>query len=78
MVRMTEQYSEKALTQAKDHARNIAMSKIAKKAQTDLYYLNKYILDYDAMTDRTHGELCQLTTTLLPAALSSKMPPKTL
>lgn len=44
----------------------IARLSIAKRCQTDLYYLAKYILGYDKMTDKTHGGLCAYTKPLLP------------
>src|SRR5882762_7926571 len=52
------------LSQATDQARQLALTAIARRCQTDLFYLCKHILGYDLMTELTHGELCSLTQTL--------------
>ena len=44
----------------------IALDKIAQRCKTDLYYLCKEILGYNLMTEHTHRELCDYTTSLLP------------
>src|SRR3990167_4841171 len=43
-----------------------ALQQIALQCKTDLFYLCKYILGYDKMTEQTHGELCNYTTSILP------------
>jgi predicted phage terminase large subunit-like protein len=53
------------LPQALDQATQLARLRIAQRCQGDLYYLTKYILGYDLMTKRTHGELCDYTRSLL-------------
>lgn len=60
---------------ATEQARNLALLQIAKRSQTDLYYLCKHILGYDLMTERTHGELCTLTETLLPSSYKALQGP---
>ncbi len=64
---------EKPLYQANNHARNLALKAISDRCKTDLFYLTKYILGYDLMTERTHGELCALTTALLPQTHSKAL-----
>lgn len=44
----------------------VALQKIALRCKTDLFYLTKYILGYDKMTEATHGELCHYTENILP------------
>ena len=43
-----------------------ALSIIAQRCRTDLFYLTKEILNYDKMTEQTHQELCDYTTGALP------------
>lgn len=59
------------LHKATTNAQSLAMAKIATKSQQDLFYLTKYILGYDLMTEATHGELCQLTEALKPPTNSA-------
>lgn len=47
-------------------ARELALQKIALRCKTDLFFLTKYILGYDKMTENTHGELCHYTENILP------------
>lgn len=49
-----------------DQIEGLAKLKIAQRCQTDLFYLCKYILGYNLMTEGTHGELCRYTYPLLP------------
>jgi predicted phage terminase large subunit-like protein len=53
-------------------ARRLAKLQIAERCKTDLFYLCKYILGYDLMTERTHGELCAYTQSILPISLEEK------
>lgn len=46
--------------------RDIALQKIALRCKTDLFFLAREILDYQKMTEQTHGELCNYTTSILP------------
>lgn len=46
--------------------RQVAIQRIALRCKTDLFFLAKYILGYDKMTEATHGELCNYTTSILP------------
>ena len=46
--------------------RQIALQKIALRCKTDLFFLCKFILGYDKMTEATHKELCDYTTSILP------------
>lgn len=50
---------------ATSEARHQARLHIAQRCKTDLFYLCKYILDYDLMTEATHGDLCQYTQSIL-------------
>src|SRR3990167_3057630 len=43
-----------------------ALHKIALRCKTDLYFLAREILGYDKMTENTHKELCDYTTSILP------------
>ena len=54
------------INQALNQARGLAKLKIAQRAQTDLYYLCRYILNYDLMTEATHKELCQYAESVAP------------
>ena len=47
-------------------AEQLAKLKIAKRCQTDLLYLCRYILGYDKVTETTHGELSEYTKSILP------------
>lgn len=44
----------------------LALTKIAERCKTDLYFFCKEILGYNLMTPHTHQELCDYTTSLLP------------
>jgi len=46
--------------------RELALQKIALRCRTDLFFLAKEILGYDKMTEATHQELCDYTTSILP------------
>lgn len=54
------------LLQAHKTARDLALDAITERCKTDLYFLCKYILGYDLMTEFTHGDLCDFTQSLLP------------
>lgn len=43
----------------------LALQKIALRCKVDLFYLCKYILGYDKMTENTHQELCTYATSVL-------------
>jgi predicted phage terminase large subunit-like protein len=43
-----------------------AIQQIALRCKTDLFFLAKEILGYSKMTEGTHGELCDYTTSILP------------
>lgn len=49
-----------------------AAQQLALKCKTDLYYLCKTVLGYSKMETHVHQELCDYTTSILPAA--SKIP----
>lgn len=49
-----------------DDIAQAALMKIALRCKTDLYYLDKYILNYDKMEPHVHQELCDYTTSILP------------
>jgi predicted phage terminase large subunit-like protein len=63
----SQNYNE-ALAQAQ----RLAKLRIAERCKTDLFYLCKYILGYDLMTEFTHGELCAYTQSLLPISAEEK------
>lgn len=44
---------------------SVAIAKIAARCRVDLYYLCKYILNYELMEPHVHQELCEYTTSLL-------------
>lgn len=46
--------------QVLDQAQQLARLKIAQRCQKDLFFLDKYILGYDLMTDNTHKTLCNM------------------
>lgn len=46
--------------------RMLALQKVALRCKTDLFFLCKEILGYDKMTQNTHGEICDYTTSILP------------
>lgn len=46
--------------------RAVAIQKLAIRARTDLFFLAKEILGYAKMTEQTHQELCDYTTSILP------------
>lgn len=50
-------------------AQALALEAIAERCKVDLYYLCKQILGYDLMTERTHGELCDYTRSVLPGGI---------
>lgn len=54
------------LDRAYSQAERLALLKIAERAKTDLFYLCKYILGYDGMTEATHQELCRYASALTP------------
>lgn len=45
---------------------SLALQKIALRCKTDLFFLCKEVLGYSKMTDATHKELCDYTTSALP------------
>jgi predicted phage terminase large subunit-like protein len=47
-------------------AKQLAFQNIAMQCRTDLFYLCKYILNYDKMEPHVHQELCDYTTSILP------------
>jgi predicted phage terminase large subunit-like protein len=51
-----------ATTQAQAHAKLM----IARRCQHDLYFLAKYVLGYDLMTENTHLELCRYAQNIAP------------
>ncbi len=46
--------------------RQEALQIIAQQCKSDLYYLCKYILNYEKMEPHVHQELCDYTTSILP------------
>lgn len=62
------------IQQATGYAESQARLMIANRCKTDLFYLCKYILNYDLMTEKTHGELCRYTSSLLPHAPKNNVP----
>lgn len=53
----------------------LARLEIAQHCKTDLFYLCKYILGYDKMTEATHGELCRIAQSLAPNQVLQTTPP---
>ncbi len=53
-------------------ARRQAKLKIAERCKTDLFFMCKYILGYDKMTENTHAELCAYTQSILPISVEEK------
>lgn len=49
-----------------EQLREIGLQQIALRCKTDLFYLAKEILGYSKMTEATHQELCDYTTSILP------------
>lgn len=49
-----------------DDVRRAAIQGIAKRCQTDLYFLAKEVLGYSKMEPHVHQELCDYTTSILP------------
>lgn len=47
--------------------RQQALAKIADRCRWDLFYLTKYILDYELMDEHVHGDLCKYAESLYPA-----------
>lgn len=56
------------LAQAEAQAELVALDAIAERCKRDLFYLCKYILasNGDLITEKTHGDLCEITRPLLP------------
>lgn len=52
-----------------------ALAQIALKAKWDLFYLAKYILDYDLMVPEVHEDLCHYAESLYPAHPGDWIPP---
>jgi predicted phage terminase large subunit-like protein len=52
--------------QTLEEMRTEALQKIALRCKKDLFFLCKEILNYDKMTEQTHQELCDYTTSILP------------
>lgn len=46
--------------------RRVAIERSAQRSRTDLFFLCREVLDYKKMTTRTHQELCDYTTSVLP------------
>lgn len=61
------------IEQALTDAQRLAKLKIAQRCQTDLYYLCRYILSYELMTEATHGELCALVSQLAPRSTPNQI-----
>lgn len=59
-------------TEALAQAQRLAKLRVAERCKTDLFFLCKYILGYDLMTEFTHGELCAYTESILPISLEEK------
>lgn len=59
-------------TEALAQAQRLAKLRVAERCKTDLFFLCKYILGYDLMTEFTHGELCAYTQSLLPISPEEK------
>lgn len=47
-------------------ARELGIQELAQQCKTDLYFLCKYILNYEKMEPHVHQELCDYTTSILP------------
>lgn len=64
------------IIQAQENARLVAMERIAKRCQRDLFYLVKNVLatNSDLITEHTHRELCEMTRPLLPEYDSTESP----
>jgi len=60
------------IQEALQQARRLAKLQIAERCKTDLFFLCKEILGYDLMTERTHGELCAYTQSILPISVEEK------
>ena len=52
---------KRALTDAE----RLARLQIANRCKTDLFFLCRYILGYDLMTENTHGELCRYAESII-------------
>lgn len=59
------QVDEAKLQAVMTEAQRIAMNQMAQRCRVDLFYLCKYILGYDLMTQDTHGDLCIYVQSLL-------------
>lgn len=53
-----------------------ALQKIALRCRYDLFYLCKYILNYELMEEEVHGDLCKYTEALLPSKPVDYVPPE--
>lgn len=53
--------------QLRDEVYQASLLKIAQRCRTDLFYLCKYILDYNLMEEAVHGDVCEYAQTLLPS-----------
>lgn len=49
-----------------DDIKRLALQQVALRCKTDLFFLDKEILGYGKMTPKTHQELCDYTTSVLP------------
>lgn len=49
-----------------EELRRLGIQQIALRCKTDLFFLCKEILGYSKMTENTHQELCDYTTSILP------------
>lgn len=61
---------EMDIEQALKQAQRVAKLEIAKRAQTDLFFLAKHILDYDLMEEDTHQTMCDYTVPLIHQELA--------
>lgn len=65
---MSHNVTPDQIDQATTQAHHLAKLKIAQRAQSDLYFLCKYVLGYELMTEATHLELCQYAQSVAPHA----------
>lgn len=52
-----------------------ALTKIALRCRYDLFYLCKYVLNYELMEELVHGDLCHYVESLLPNHPDNYVPP---
>ena len=52
------------------------IAQIAQRCRWDLFYLAKYILDYELMEEKVHADLCKYTEALLPSLPPDYLRPK--